>query len=110
MRLEDLHGFLTEWTQESDALQPEATKYLKGHFLGETLLAWDVSRPAPYFGFEIPDFFPVIIGTFGLTRRLVTSPACLDWCAKHAQDLASWWPTDQDSMPSQPVESIIYWS
>ena len=29
--------------------------YLKGHFLDEPLRDWDVSRPAPYFGFEIPD-------------------------------------------------------
>ena len=29
--------------------------YLKGHFLHEPLRDWDISRPAPYFGFEIPD-------------------------------------------------------
>ena len=47
--------FLEQWTQTSGALQPEVANYLRGHFLGEPLYDWDVSRPAPYFGFEIPD-------------------------------------------------------
>ena len=29
--------------------------YLKNYFLKEPLRDWDVSRPARYFGFEIPD-------------------------------------------------------
>ena len=41
--------------ESGDHLQPEIANYLKGHFLGEPLRDWDVSRPAPYFGFEIPD-------------------------------------------------------
>ena len=55
MRLEALHDFLNEWTQSGDHLQSEVANYLKGHFLHEPLRDWDVSRPAPYFGFEIPD-------------------------------------------------------
>ena len=55
VHVEGLHAFLAEWTQQSGALQPEVANYLQGHFLGEPLRDWDVSRPAPYFGFEIPD-------------------------------------------------------
>ena len=55
IELEQLHDFLNEWTQDGSHLQPEIANYLKGHFLGEPLRDWDVSRPAPYFGFEIPD-------------------------------------------------------
>ena len=47
IELEQLHGFLDEWTQSGDHLQPEIANYLKGHFLGEPLRDWDISRPAP---------------------------------------------------------------
>ena len=55
-------------------MQPEIANYLKGHFLGEPLRDWDISRPAPYFGFEIPDspgnywyvWFDAPIGYIGL--------------------------------------------
>ncbi|MGE0609330.1 MAG: class I tRNA ligase family protein, partial [Pirellulales bacterium] len=57
--IEQLHEFLEHWTQaETDPLdgkkhlQEEIANYLKGHFLGEPLRDWDVSRPSPYFGFE----------------------------------------------------------
>ena len=50
INIEKLHGFLEEWTQSGEHLQTEVANYLKGHFLGEPLRDWDVSRPAPYFG------------------------------------------------------------
>jgi methionyl-tRNA synthetase len=52
VKLENLHSFLEDWTQSGERLQPEVANYLKGHFLGEPLRDWDISRPAPYFGFE----------------------------------------------------------
>jgi len=55
IQLEPLHEFLDQWSQAGGALQSEVANYLKGHFLNEPLRDWDVSRPAPYFGFEIPD-------------------------------------------------------
>jgi len=63
IELEQLHDFLHTWTQDGDHLQSEVANYLKGHFLGDPaskegakpLRDWDISRPAPYFGFEIPD-------------------------------------------------------
>ena len=55
VELEKLHKFLDDWTQSGDHLQEEVANYLKGHFLHEALRDWDISRPAPYFGFEIPD-------------------------------------------------------
>ena len=75
IQFEARHEFLNEWTQTSGALQTEVANYLKGHFLGEPLRDWDVSRPAPYFGFEIPDS-PAITGTCGSTRRSATWPRC----------------------------------
>jgi methionyl-tRNA synthetase len=51
-------AFLRQWTQGEDRLQPEAANKMK-EWLGEEgsakLADWDISRDAPYFGFEIPD-------------------------------------------------------
>ena len=86
VNIEKLHGFLEEWTQRGEHLQPEIANYLKGHFLGEPLHDWDVSRPAPYFGFEIPDspgnywyvWFDAPIGYIGSTQQ---------WCQRHGEKL-----------------------
>jgi methionyl-tRNA synthetase len=49
--------FLREWTR-SGTLQPEAANKMQEWLGGEgenKLTDWDISRDAPYFGFEIPD-------------------------------------------------------
>jgi methionyl-tRNA synthetase len=88
--LEKYHPFLDDWTQKDEHLQPSVANYLKGHFLSEPLRDWDVSRPAPYFGFEIPDspgnywyvWFDAPIGYLASTS---------EWCAKNNQKLDDWW-------------------
>jgi methionyl-tRNA synthetase len=90
VHVEKLHGFLADWTQSGDHLQREVANYLAGHFLGEPLRDWDVSRPAPYFGFEIPDspgnywyvWFDAPIGYIASTAQ---------WCNKQGEKLAAWW-------------------
>jgi len=101
IELEQLHGFLEEWTQSGDHLQPEVANYLRGHFLGDPnseegakeLRDWDISRPAPYFGFEIPDapgnywyvWFDAPIGYIASTQQ---------WCDANGQQLDDWWKND----------------
>jgi len=50
-------SFLRRWTREENHLQPEAANKMR-EWLGEAgenkLFDWDISRDAPYFGFEIP--------------------------------------------------------
>ena len=83
------HAFLDRWVH-SGALQPEIENYLSGQFLNKPLLLWDVSRPAHYFGFEIPDYpghywyvwFDAPTGYMGSTW---------EWCNKTGQDFADWW-------------------
>lgn len=94
VRLEPLQPFLVEWTQRSGALQPEVANYLAGHFLDQPLQDWDVSRPAPYFGFEIPDapgnywyvWFDAPVGYIASTAQ---------WCQRTGQDLDAWWRNPQ---------------
>ena len=52
VNLQDFEPMLREWTK-SKALQPEVTHKLNEWFEAG-LQPWDISRDAPYFGFEIP--------------------------------------------------------
>ncbi|MEM7014426.1 MAG: methionine--tRNA ligase, partial [Verrucomicrobiota bacterium] len=103
VEIEQLHEFLEEWTQ-SGALPPESANYLKNYFLNEKdeesgklkpkpLLNWDISRPSPYFGFEIPDspgnywyvWFDAPIGYIASTH---------EWCKREGEKLDDWWKND----------------
>ncbi len=94
VNIEKLHGFLEEWTQRGEHLQPEIANYLTGHFLGEPLRDWDISRPAPYFGFEIPDspgnywyvWFDAPIGYIGSTK---------EWCQRRRENFGQWWRDEE---------------
>jgi methionyl-tRNA synthetase len=106
VRIEALHGFLAEWTRASGALDPRIANYLAGHFLGEPLRDWDVSRPAPYFGFEIPDapgqywyvWFDAPLGYMAATD---------EWCATHGGQLADWWGRDEAGRPRSEIHHFI---
>lgn len=90
LKLESLHAFLENWTQSSGVIPREVARYLLGNFLCDPLRDWDLSRPAPYFGFEIPDapghywyvWFDAPIGYIAATS---------EWCDTHAESLDSWW-------------------
>jgi methionyl-tRNA synthetase len=92
VRLEPFRTFLKEWTR-SGTLQNEIANWLHGAFLNEELRDWDVSRPAPYFGFEIPDapgnfFYVWVDAPVGYIASLT------DACAagKLSGTPRSWWP------------------
>ncbi len=85
-----MHEFLAEWTQTGDHVEADMANYLRSNFLAEPLRNWDVSRPAPYFGFEIPDspgnywyvWFDAPIGYMASTQQ---------WCQRHGEKFADWW-------------------
>ncbi len=55
---ESCQRFLRRWTRENNRLQPEAANKMQEWLGAESenrLTDWDISRDAPYFGFEIPD-------------------------------------------------------
>ena len=107
VNIEQLHGFLDQWTQKGDHLQPEVANFLAGHFLGQPLRDWDISRPAPYFGFEIPDspgdywyvWFDAPIGYMASTRQ---------WCDRHGEDFDDWWRSDQTEIHHFIGKDITY--
>jgi methionyl-tRNA synthetase len=107
LEIEPLHDFLARWIREAGHVHPEIANYLEGHFLGEPLRDWDVSRPAPYFGFEIPDapgnywyvWFDAPIGYIGST---------LEWCQKHSELLHDWWASSETEIVHFIGKDITY--
>ncbi len=104
--IEKFHAFLDAWTKTSGALDPRIANYLAGHFLGEPLRDWDISRPAPYFGFEIPDapghywyvWFDAPIGYIAATS---------EWCTAHGESLADWWHRGGGNDPPAEIHHFI---
>lgn len=107
VQIEKLHGFLEDWVQNSGALQPEVANYLINHFLREPLRDWDISRPAPYFGFEIPDapgnywyvWFDAPIGYMAST---------LQWCKRVGEDFNRWWRDPETEIHHFIGKDIVY--
>ncbi|MCA9119392.1 MAG: methionine--tRNA ligase [Planctomycetaceae bacterium] len=115
IELEQLHDFLDAWTKSDEHLQLEVLNYLKGHFLGDastpegrkTLRDWDISRPAPYFGFEIPDspgnywyvWFDAPIGYMAST---------LQWCERHGESFDDWWRNETTEIHHFIGKDITY--
>ncbi len=107
VQLEKMHSFLEEWTQSGDHLQREVSNYLKGHFLGKPLRNWDVSRPGPYFGFEIPDhpdnfwyvWFDAPIGYISSAQ---------EWCEKNNENFDDWWKSDKTEVHHFIGKDITY--
>ena len=105
--LDELRRFLTDWVNAGDHLQPEVANYLRGHFLGERLRDWDVSRPAPYFGFAINGFekspeqekqywyvwFDAPIGYIA---------SLAEWCKRYEEKFDEWWPRGDDANARGP--------
>ncbi len=112
VRLEPFRAFLKEWTRSNGAdgtttLQPEIANWLHGTFLSDELRDWDVSRPAPYFGFEIPDapgnyFYVWVDAPVGYLASLT------DACAagKVAGSPNKWWPKTGEAGFNDPAVEI----
>lgn len=95
VRLADFTDMLQDWMR-SPALQDEVRNKLQEWF-GDGLRSWDVSRDAPYFGFEIPGqkdkFFYV-----WLDAPVGYMASFADFCASHPQlDFDEWWGPDSDT-------------
>jgi len=107
IQIEQLRGFLTQWTQSGKHLQTEIANYLKGNFLGHPLRDWDVSRPEPYFGFAIPDspgnywyvWFDAPIGYIASTWQ---------WCKRHNEQLSDWWQSEHTEIHHFIGKDITY--
>ena len=88
LKLNDFKDMLHDWI-ESDPLQPEITNKLKEWFQSG-LQDWDISRDAPYFGFEIPDapgkyFYVWLDAPIGYMASLQ------QYCERENKDFDAYW-------------------
>ncbi len=105
--IERFHEFLTEWIDSPGRLDPGLSNYLKGHFLATPLRDWDVSRPAPYFGFEISDapghywyvWFDAPIGYMATTRQ---------WCDRVGARFDDFWRSSDTEIVHFIGKDIVY--
>ncbi len=93
-RLGDFEPMLREWTG-SGRLQPAVTAKLEEWF-GAGLRDWDISRDAPYFGFEIPGepgkyFYVWLDAPIGYLGSL------LNYCRRTGADFDRYWANDSDA-------------
>lgn len=107
IQIEQLHEFLEEWTQNEDHVPVEVARNIKSSRLGEELRDWDISRPKPYFGFEIPDspsncwfvWFDAPIGYMASTA---------EWCEKEGAHFDDWWRSDETEIHHFIGKDIIF--
>lgn len=85
------NDFLKEWTNAGH-LQPEAANKMQ-EWIGGGLQNWDISRDAPYFGFEIPDA-PGKYFYVWLDAPVGYMASFKNLCAKKGLDFNAYWGQD----------------
>ncbi len=90
-RLQDFEPMLREWAA-SEGLQDEVANKLQEWF-DAGLRAWDISRDAPYFGFEIPDA-PGKYFYVWLDAPIGYMASFKDLCNRQGMDFDQWWGQD----------------
>ena len=90
-KLSECEDFLKEWTR-SGTLQGEAANKM-GEWFASGLNDWDISRDAPYFGFEIPDA-PGKYFYVWLDAPIGYMASFKNLCAKEGLDFDEYWKKD----------------
>ena len=90
-KLPEFTEFLQEWTR-SGAVQTEVANKL-GEWLDSGLQEWDISRDAPYFGFEIPNA-PGKYFYVWLDAPIGYMAAFKNLCDRESMDFDQFWNKD----------------
>ncbi len=94
-KLSAFEGFLKDWVHRPGHLQPEVAHKVD-EWLRSGLKDWDITRDAPYFGFEIPDapgkyfyvWLDAPIGYMASFKKL---------CQENGLDFDAWWGPDSEA-------------
>ena len=87
-KLGDFESMLQQWTK-GEHTQPEIANKLNEWFEAG-LQDWDISRDAPYFGFEIPDA-PGKYFYVWLDAPIGYMASFKQYCDRHGIDFDEWW-------------------
>ena len=87
-QLSHFQKLLEEWTR-SGSLQPAIANKLN-EWIDAGLQDWDISRDAPYFGFEIPGH-PNKYFYVWLDAPIGYIASCLNYCERENEDFDQWW-------------------
>jgi len=93
-KLPELEAMLKAWL-DSETLQPQVANKLR-EWTDSGLQEWDISRDAPYFGFEIPDepgkyFYVWLDAPIGYIASFQ------NYCERTGQDFDAYWQTGGDT-------------
>ena len=95
-RLSQCRGFLEDWIRRGwrgeSPLQPEALNKMEEWFAAG-LKDWDISRDAPYFGFEIPDAPGKYLYVW-LDAPVGYMASFLNLCRREGLDFDAFWQAD----------------
>jgi methionyl-tRNA synthetase len=92
--LGDFTELLTTWTR-GGSLQPAVANKL-GEWIEAGLQDWDISRDAPYFGFEIPGY-PDKYFYVWLDAPIGYMASFQRFCAENDEDFDAWWQPDSQT-------------
>jgi methionyl-tRNA synthetase len=104
-RLSDFTERLKSWL-DGGHVQTEVANKLQEWFK-EGLHDWDISRDAPYFGFEIPDH-PGKYFYVWLDAPVGYIASTLDWCKRSGADFDAYWRSEDTSVYHFIGKDIIY--
>jgi len=90
--LGEFEPMLRQWALEGEHVQPEIANKLREWF-DAGLQDWDISRDAPYFGFEIPDA-PGKYFYVWLDAPIGYMASFKHWCERTGTDFDAWWGPD----------------
>jgi methionyl-tRNA synthetase len=93
--LENFSAMLQDWTSMGGHLQPEVSNKM-AEWLNGGLQQWDISRDAPYFGFEIPDA-PGKYFYVWLDAPIGYMASFKNLCDKEGLDFNEFWHKDSDT-------------
>ncbi len=104
-RLSDFTDRLKAWVNPEHVQDEVANKLQEWFQVG--LQDWDISRDAPYFGFEIPGY-PGKYFYVWLDAPIGYMAACEHWCARHAGDFDAYWRTEDTEVYHFIGKDIVY--
>ena len=93
-KLEDFEDMLKEWTRAGHIQTEIANKMAE--WLDEGLKDWDISRNAPYWGFEIPDA-PGKYFYVWLDAPIGYMASFKNWCDANGRDFDHYWREDSEA-------------